>query len=148
MTITSSGTCSTIGAKFRIPVIPQVTSVFATSCAASSASGEAQAPLVAWFSVHHLLALRGPVTSLFGEHRAVFDSLLSRPGHIGWRAVADMEEWRAAEAYDRAESTGSAYDDELAERMGCARGLRIALQPDMLQYPPVTDRTSGFGKVK
>jgi hypothetical protein len=28
-----------------------------------------------------------------------------------------------------------------------ARGLRIALQPDMLQYPPVTDRTFGFGKV-
>ena len=27
-----------------------------------------------------------------------------------------------------------------------ARGLRVALQPDMLQYPPVTDRTFGFGK--
>lgn len=27
-----------------------------------------------------------------------------------------------------------------------ARGLRVALQPDMLQYAPVTDRTIGFGK--
>ena len=29
-----------------------------------------------------------------------------------------------------------------------ARGLRIALQPDLVQFPPVTDRTMGFGKVK
>jgi len=29
-----------------------------------------------------------------------------------------------------------------------ARGLRIAMQPDMLQYQPVTDRTIGFGNVK
>jgi Pvc16 N-terminal domain len=29
-----------------------------------------------------------------------------------------------------------------------ARGLRVALQPDMLQYPPVTDRTIGFGSAR
>ena len=94
--------------------------------AACATSPEAQAPLVAWFSVHHLLALRGAVTNLFGEHRAAFDSFVEHPGHIGWRAVADLQEWRAAEAYDRAERTGTAYDDEVADATGCVRGLRLA----------------------
>ncbi len=101
-------------------------SAYVSALAASAPSAEPQAPLVAWFSVHHLLALRGPVTNLFAEHRAVFDALLSEPGQIGWRAVADLEEWRAAEAFDRAARTGTAYDDALAEEMGCARDLRLA----------------------
>jgi tetratricopeptide (TPR) repeat protein len=99
---------------------------FVSALAACAASTASEAPLVAWFAVHHLLALRGPVTNLYAEHHAVFDSLLAHPGRIGWRAVADLEEWRAAEAYDRAERTGTAFDDAVAQEMGCARGLRIA----------------------
>ena len=93
---------------------------------AAAASPEPVAPLVAWFCARHLLALRGPVTDLFAQHRPALEALLSRPGHAGWRAVADLEEWRAAEIYDRAERTSAAYDQEVVERLGCARAVRIA----------------------
>jgi hypothetical protein len=93
---------------------------------ASSASVEPQAPLVAWFAVRHLVSLRDSIANLFAEHRPQFDALLAQPGHMGWRAVADLEEWRAVEVYDKAERTGRVYDDEVMRRMGCARDVRIA----------------------
>jgi tetratricopeptide (TPR) repeat protein len=94
--------------------------------AAAGASTEPLAPLVAWFAVRHLLGLRGSVAGLYGGHRAALDALLERPGAIGWRAVAELEDWRALEVYDKAETTGSAYDEEVTQRMGCMRRLRIA----------------------
>ena len=57
---------------------------------------------------------------------AALDGLLARPGHVGWRAVAELEDWRATEVYANAERTPDAYDDEVVRRMGCARGVRIA----------------------
>jgi cellulose synthase operon protein C len=93
---------------------------------ASASSGDDLAPLVGWFAVRHLLSLRSAVANLYEHYRGPLDGLLQRPGHLGWRAVADLEEWRAAEAYDKAERTGAAYDDEVTARMGCARGMRIA----------------------
>jgi cellulose synthase operon protein C len=99
---------------------------YAGALTAAASDPAPQAPLVAWFAVRHLLSLRGPVAGLFAEHRIAFDGLLARPGHIGWRTVAELEEWRAVEVYDKAERTGEAYDDEVTARMGCARDLRIA----------------------
>jgi tetratricopeptide (TPR) repeat protein len=99
---------------------------FVATLAACAASGEPQAPLVAWFAVRHLMSLRGSVADLFARNRGAFDSLLGRPGHLGWRAVADLEDWRAVEVHETAERTGEAFDDEVVERMGCARGVRLA----------------------
>jgi len=93
---------------------------------ASAASSEPLAPLVAWFAVRHLLGLRASVAGLYEAHRAALDLLLQRPGSMGWRAVAELEDWRALEVYDKAEATGGAYDDDVTQRMGCARGLRVA----------------------
>jgi hypothetical protein len=93
---------------------------------ASAESSEPAAPLIAWFAVRHLMVLRGTVAGVYTRHRASFDALLGRPGHLGWRAVADLEDWRALEMHDSAESTGDAYDDEVVRRMGCARGVRLA----------------------
>ncbi len=87
---------------------------------------EPQAPLVAWFAARQLLSLRGSVAGLFAQHRAVLDGLLARPGHVGWRAVAELEDWRATEVYANAELAPDAYDAEVVRRMGCARGVRIA----------------------
>jgi tetratricopeptide (TPR) repeat protein len=93
---------------------------------AAAVSTEPLAPLVAWFAVRHLLGLRSSVAGLYEGHRAALDALLQQPGAIGWRAVAELEDWRALEVYDKAETTGSAYDDEVTQRMGCLRRLRIA----------------------
>jgi tetratricopeptide (TPR) repeat protein len=93
---------------------------------ASSASEEAQGPLVGWYAVRHLVSLRSSVTDLYARQRAILESMLARPGHIGWRAVAELEDWRAVEVYDKAERTGAAYDDEVTRRMGCAKNVRIA----------------------
>ena len=40
--------------------------------------------------------------------------------------MAELEEWRAAEVYDKAQKTGDAYDAEVQVRAGCARGVRLA----------------------
>jgi tetratricopeptide (TPR) repeat protein len=89
-------------------------------------SQETDAPLVAWFSVRHLVSLRAAVTNLFADHRHAIEGVLAHPGHLGWRAVADLEDWRAAELYDIAEKTGDAYDKEVSKRMGCAQAVRLA----------------------
>jgi hypothetical protein len=94
--------------------------------AAASTSPEPSAPLVAWFAVRHLMALRGAVTDLYLRHRVTFEPLLEKPGHIGWRAVSELEDWRALEVYDKAELVGSAYDDEVVRRMGCSKNVRLA----------------------
>jgi tetratricopeptide (TPR) repeat protein len=102
------------------------TEAYVATLAAASTTGDASAPLVSWYAVRQLLALRASVAGLFAAHRPVFDDLLSRPGNLGWRAVADLEDWRAVEVYDKAEQTGDAYDDEVVARMGCARSVRLA----------------------
>lgn len=93
---------------------------------AAAASSEPLAPLVAWFAVRHLVGLRSSVAALYEKHRVDLDALLQRPGAVGWRALAELEDWRALEVYDKAETTGSAYDDEVTQRMGCLRGIRMA----------------------
>jgi len=96
------------------------------SLVGASASGEPQAPLASWFAARHLMSLRGSVADLFAKNRSVLDSLLARPGHLGWRAVADLEDWRAVEVHETAERTGEAYDDDVVKRMGCAKRVRLA----------------------
>jgi tetratricopeptide (TPR) repeat protein len=93
---------------------------------AAAVDPEPQAPLVSWFAARQLLSLRGSVAGLFAQHRATLDRLLARPGHVGWRAVAELEDWRATEVYANAERAPDAYDDEVVRRMGCARSVRIA----------------------
>jgi tetratricopeptide (TPR) repeat protein len=99
---------------------------FVATLDAARASEDPAAPLVGWFSTRHLLALRGNVPELYARHKAALEAAMSKPGHIGWRAVADLREWSIAEAFDKAESTGDAYDALVVERMGCATKLRIA----------------------
>jgi tetratricopeptide (TPR) repeat protein len=93
---------------------------------ATGVDPQPQAPLVAWFAARQLLSLRGSIAGLFGQYRPTLDALLARPGHIGWRAVAELEDWRAAEVYANAERAPAAYDEEVVRRMGCARSVRIA----------------------
>jgi tetratricopeptide (TPR) repeat protein len=118
---------------------------YVAALAASVKSGEEQAPLVGWFAVRHLLGLRGPVTELWGQHKATFEEVLARPGHAGWRAVAELEDWRAVEVYDKAEQTGDAYDAEVVRRMGCARGVRLA---GPFGHGSNRDRTRSFAAEK
>jgi RecA/RadA recombinase len=84
------------------------------------------APLIAWFAARQLLTLRGSVSNLFAQHRATLDGLVEKPGNIGWRAVAELEDWRASEVYANAEQAPDAYDKDVVRRMGCAEDVRIA----------------------
>jgi tetratricopeptide (TPR) repeat protein len=98
----------------------------ATLDAARVAENDADAVLVAWYATHHLLALRGSVTGLFAEHKAAIEALITSPGNLGWRAVAELVEWSSAEAFDKAESTGDAYDAIATKKLGCAQHLMLA----------------------
>lgn len=92
----------------------------------SARSGDEAAPLVGWFAARRLLGLRTSTTDFYANHRPALDGLLSKPGHLGWRAVAELEEWRAAEVYEKAEKTGDTYDADVRARAGCAANVRLA----------------------
>ncbi|MBV9949636.1 MAG: tetratricopeptide repeat protein, partial [Myxococcales bacterium] len=99
---------------------------FVDTLSASSRSADPLAPLAGWLAARRLIALRASVADLFARYRTTFDALLSRPGHVGWRAVAELEEWRATEVYDKSEKTGEAYDADVLARTGCIRGVGLA----------------------
>ena len=99
---------------------------FVAALVAAKKSDDPAAPLAAWFASHHLVGLRGSVANLWQENRATLLPLIEAPGHIGWRSLAELHEWSTAEALDKAEVTGDAYDALVTSRMGCARKLRIA----------------------
>ena len=97
-----------------------------TALSLAKKSEEPSAPLVAWFASHHLVGLRGSVASLWEQSKGVVNPLMDAPGHIGYRALAELHEWSTAEALDKAEVTGDAYDNLVVSRLGCAKNLRIA----------------------
>jgi tetratricopeptide (TPR) repeat protein len=92
----------------------------------SRTSDDEAAPLVAWLATHHLVGLRGSVSNLWKESSGTLETVMAKPGHVGWRALAELHEWSTAEALDRAELTGDKYDALVTSRMGCAREVRIA----------------------
>lgn len=101
-------------------------SAYVRALAAASRSADTRAPLVGWFAVRHLIGLRGSVSQLYHQYKPVLERVLVQPGRIGWRAVAELQDWRALELYDRAELSVDAYDDDVVRRMGCARAIRLA----------------------
>jgi len=94
--------------------------------AARAADDDPDAPLVAWYATHHLLGLRGSVTGLFADHKPAIEALIQSPGKLGWRSVAELVEWSSKEAFDKAESTGDAYDAMATKKLGCAQKLMLA----------------------
>jgi tetratricopeptide (TPR) repeat protein len=89
-------------------------------------SNDPAAPLVAWLSTHHLVGLRGSVPDLWKTNERALDAVIAAPGHLGWRALAELHEWSTAEALDRATVTGDSYDNLVTSRMGCAKNIRLA----------------------
>ncbi|MFO0678235.1 MAG: tetratricopeptide repeat protein [Polyangiaceae bacterium] len=93
---------------------------------AAAESEDPLAPLVAWYATRQLASLRGAVTDLYDLYKKDVERLLERPGHLGWRAVAELEDWRSIAVYDRAETTGKEYDALVRKRVGCSTHVRIA----------------------
>ena len=89
-------------------------------------SEDPAAPLAAWFASHHLVGLRGGVANLWEQNKTALLAIIEKPGNVGWRSLAELHEWSTAEALDKAEVTGDAYDTLVTTRMGCAKALRIA----------------------
>lgn len=89
-------------------------------------SEEPAAPLASWFSAHHLAALRGSVTDLWARHEKELTALTERPGHVGFRALAELQDWANNERIDRATVVDEAYDTAVSKRLGCARNVRVA----------------------
>ena len=98
---------------------------YVTTLQAAQASSDRDAPLVAWFATHHLLGLRNGVRELYTAHQAQLEPLLTRPGNLGWRALAELYEWRAAEATDRIAEPDPSSDTRIAHELGCSRELRM-----------------------
>jgi tetratricopeptide (TPR) repeat protein len=99
---------------------------FLATLKATQKSEDIDAPLVGWFAANRLHELRGAVADLFLRHKAEIDALTTRPGSLGWRAVAELVDWSTSEALDKAEVTGDAADTWVVARVGCSRNVRIA----------------------
>ncbi len=98
---------------------------YVTTLQAAQASSDPDAPLVAWFATHHLLGLRSGIRELYTQHKGELEPLLTRPGNLGWRALAELYEWRAAETNDRIAEPDPAADPRIAHELGCSRELRL-----------------------
>jgi tetratricopeptide (TPR) repeat protein len=99
---------------------------YVSALVAASKSDDPAAPLAAWFASHHLIGLRASVANLWEHSKARLIPVIDAPGHVGWRSLAELHEWSTAEALDKAEVTGDAYDAMVTTRMGCSKNLRIA----------------------
>lgn len=99
---------------------------YAAALDAARTSRDPDAPLAAWFAANHLVGLRGSMPGLYKAHEAAVRRVLASPGNVGWRAYAELAEWSVAEAYDRAEVTGDAYDELVRGAVGCVKGVRVA----------------------
>ncbi len=108
---------------------------------AARESRDPDSPLVAWFAASRLHDLRSSVADLYSKERGPLDAIVKRPENIGWRALAELVDWSNAEAFDKAESTGTAYDDMVASRVGCARTVRMA---GPFGYGTAPDRRRSF----
>lgn len=98
----------------------------ATLRATAATRDDPAAPLVGWYASHHLLGLRGSVADLYTQHKDDILAVVASPGNLGWRAVAELLEWSAAEAFDKADASGDAYDALVTSRLGCAKAMHIA----------------------
>lgn len=85
-----------------------------------------EAPLVAWFATSRLVRLRPSVSGLWTDARPLVESAITEPGRIGFRARGDLVDWWAYEARREAKTPRSVVDDQMADRLGCARVARFA----------------------
>lgn len=99
---------------------------YVATLVAATKSNDPAAPLAAWFASHHLVGLRGSVANLWDQNKGPLLAVIATPGSVGWRSLAELHEWSTAEALDKAEVTGDAYDALVTSRMGCSKSVRLA----------------------
>lgn len=87
----------------------------------ASASEDPDTSLLAWYSTHHLLALRGPVSGLWKKYEPRLRPLLATPGHVGWRALGELFDLSVSDS-----EAARANEGALVEQMGCLTDARIA----------------------
>ena len=99
---------------------------YADALVAARSSDDPLAPIVAFYAANQLRGFRQSVTGLYKLHEKTIADLIEHPGHIGWRAVAELNDWVDLETYRAATVTGKDYDKFLVDRNGCLGGLRLA----------------------
>jgi cellulose synthase operon protein C len=90
---------------------------------AARTSTDPRAPLVAWFSTNHILAMEPNTTGLWDKARATVNDAITSPGNIGWRARGELVTWATRQAFRDAKS---GVEDLAADQHGCLRHVRLA----------------------
>lgn len=99
------------------------TEAYQRAVMAASTSDDPRAPLVGWFAALHVAELSGQARDFGKRHRAEFELLLAEPGNLGFRGYASVVELWADDAHASAQSD---VDEQLADKLGCVRHLRMA----------------------
>lgn len=86
-------------------------------------SGDARAPLVAWFAANRAVSLSHVAPGLWQRWKPFVESAIQDPGNIGWRARSELVEWSIDEGW-----TEGAKDLEAraAQLYGCLTNARMA----------------------
>jgi cellulose synthase operon protein C len=90
---------------------------------AARSSTDPRAPLVAWFSTNHVLAMEPNTTGLWEKAHSSVNDAIARPGNIGWRARGELVTWATRQAWREAKS---GVEDLAAGQHGCLGHIRIA----------------------
>ena len=111
--------------------LPSAASAYVDALSAARTSTDPDAPLVAWFSVHHLLGLRASVAGLRSHERNIVAPFLDNPGNLGWRARGELVEWWTHDGYVSTAHGASGTASETALNahvalMGCVDRARMS----------------------
>jgi len=96
---------------------------FFSALVLAARSDDRRAPLIAWYAALHAQDLSRHVHDFGKKHEAEVESLLKKPGHIGFRAYAVVVDLWARQAFSRAESN---VDERLASHLGCVKDIGLA----------------------
>jgi tetratricopeptide (TPR) repeat protein len=94
---------------------------FLAAIEGARAESSPQARLVAWFAAAQM-AGNSRASSSWPELAPRVEDLIQRPGGIGWRARAQLVEWRLEQSTHAAQPGA----DDSVERLGCITSMRFA----------------------
>ncbi|HEX7669075.1 MAG TPA: hypothetical protein VF395_05815, partial [Polyangiaceae bacterium] len=90
---------------------------------AARESGDARAPLVAWFSANRAVSLSHDAPDLWKRWKPFVERAIADPRAIGWRARGELVEWSIDQAWTEG---GTDMDRRAVELYGCLSNTRIA----------------------
>ncbi len=90
---------------------------------AARVSEDPRAELLGWYAVRQAVGFRSSDPGLWSRWKPFVQQVLRDPGHLGFRARAELADWALSEAYAEGEKDLAGLSQKLH---GCVENLRVA----------------------